>query len=51
MHKHKQSQCKRKVKHRKNVMKLIIFCIDCVYAHASIFSRIFLILILAVPSP
>ena len=27
MHKHKQSQCKRKVKHRKNVMGLIIFCI------------------------
>ena len=27
MHKHKQSQCKRKVKHRKNLMGLIIFCI------------------------
>ena len=27
MHKHKQSQCKRKVKHRKSVMVLIIFCI------------------------
>ena len=27
MHKHKQNQCKRKVKHRKNVMGLIIFCI------------------------
>ena len=27
MHKHKQRQCKRKVKHRKNVMVLIIFCI------------------------
>ena len=27
MHEHKHNQCKRKVKHRKNVMKLIIFCI------------------------
>ena len=27
MHKHKQSQCKRKVKNRKNVVGLIIFCI------------------------
>ena len=27
MHEHKQNQCKRKVKHRKNVMGLIIFCI------------------------
>lgn len=27
MHKHKQNQCKRKVKHRKSAMKLIIFCI------------------------
>ena len=27
MHKHKQNQCKRKVKHRKNVMGLILFCI------------------------
>ena len=27
MHKHKQNHCKRKVKHRKNAMKLIIFCI------------------------
>ncbi len=27
MHEHKQSQCKRKVKHRKNLMGLIIFCI------------------------
>ena len=27
MHKHKQNQCKRKVKHRKNGMGLIIFCI------------------------
>ena len=27
MHEPKQNQCKRKVKHRKNVMKLIIFCI------------------------
>ena len=27
MHEHKHNQCRRKVKHRKNVMKLIIFCI------------------------
>ena len=27
MHEHKQNQCKRKVKHRKNLMGLIIFCI------------------------
>ena len=27
MHEHKQNQCKRKMKHRKNVMRLIIFCI------------------------
>ena len=27
MHKHKQNHCKRKVKHRKNAMRLIIFCI------------------------
>lgn len=27
MHKHKQSQCKRKVKHRKSMMVLLIFCI------------------------
>ena len=27
MHEHKQNQCKRKVKHRKNVVGLIIFCI------------------------
>ena len=27
MHEHKQNQCKRKVKHRKNMMGLIIFCI------------------------
>ena len=34
MHKHKQSQCKRKVKHRKNLMGLIIIlhnCVHCVY--------------------
>ena len=27
MHEHKHNQCRRKVKHRKNAMKLIIFCI------------------------
>lgn len=27
MHEHKQNQCKRKVKNRKNVVGLIIFCI------------------------
>ena len=27
MHEHKQNQCKRKVKNRKNVLGLIIFCI------------------------
>ena len=27
MYEHKHNQCRRKVKHRKNVMKLIIFCI------------------------
>ena len=27
MHEHKQNQCKRKMKHRKNVMGLIVFCI------------------------
>ena len=37
MHKHKQSQCKRKVKHRKNVMGLIIFCIN----HKVIFDYLF----------
>ena len=27
MHEHKQNQCKRKVKNRKNVVGFIIFCI------------------------
>ena len=27
MHEHKQNQCKRKVKNRKNVVGLVIFCI------------------------
>ena len=27
MHEYKQNQCKRKVKNRKNVVRLIIFCI------------------------
>ena len=41
MHKHKQNHCKRKVKHRKNVMKLIIFCILLAAAQVPLLSRFF----------